>query len=215
MKLTRLFCCFFLLGLLLALTTATALAWPEDPPDRVTISGSGLKGEVAVTDKEILAALSLGAIEDFKRGSIAAPNVGKGYQITRYFYDASFNFGRLRYYPNSAGERGYVFFEDGPDLVGDQTQYNRRWFYATPQGDAAMQKLLANLGVLTPASSSQNSLPSAEAKDKVMDTLSTGAVSPLISENSQWPALGMMTLVTCALALAAGLIMLRRKSLTN
>src|SRR5262245_25745702 len=118
MKLTRLLYALFLLGVLSALATATALAWPEDPPDKVTISGPGLKGEVEVTDKEILSALSLGTIEDFEQGAIVAPKVGQGYQITRYFYDASFNFGRLHYYPNSTGKRSYIFFEDGPDLVG-------------------------------------------------------------------------------------------------
>ncbi len=41
----------------------------------------------------------------------------------------------------------YVFFEDGPDLSGDPTAYNGQWFYATSEGEAAMQHLLTQLGV--------------------------------------------------------------------
>jgi hypothetical protein len=197
MKISRLFYSLFLLGVLGALTTAIALAWPEDAPDKATISGPGLKGEVEVTDKNILAVLSLGAIEDFEHGAISAPKVGEGYQITRYFYDASFNFGRLRYYPNSAGERGYVYFEDGPDFVGDHTAYNLKWFYATPQGDAAMQSFLKSLGALAP-----------EPKLAVAINNDTSAALP--AKNFWWPALGVIIFAVCALALAGGLIILRR-----
>jgi hypothetical protein len=197
MKLTRLFYSLFLLGVFWALTTAIALAWPEDAPDKATISGPGLKGEVEVTDKDILAVLSLGAIEDFEHGPITTPEVGEGYQISRYFYDASFNFGRLRYYPNPAGERGYVFFEDGPDFVGDHTAYNHKWFYATPQGDAAMHSLLKSLGALTP-----------EPKLTVAINNETSAALP--AKNFWWPALGVIIFAVCALALAGGLIFLRR-----
>jgi hypothetical protein len=95
---------------LLILTTGAALAWPDQPPDRATLSGPGLTGEIEITGKENLAALKLGALEDFTHGPIAAPSVGEGYRITRYFYEATFNFGVLRYTPDPSGGRGYVFF---------------------------------------------------------------------------------------------------------
>ena len=213
MKLIRLFCCLFLWGVWLVPTPPIALAWPEDAPDKATISGPGLKGEVEVTDKDILAALSLGAIEDFEHGPIATPEVGEGYQISRYFYDASFNFGRLRYYPNPAGERGYVFFEDGPDFVGDHTMYNGKWFYTTPQGDATMQGLLKSLDALAPASSapatnSSSSPTIPEPKLTVAINNETSSVLP--AKNFWWPALGVIIFAVCALALAGGLIVLRR-----
>jgi hypothetical protein len=207
-KFTHLLSCFCLAIGLMVFTTAITLAWPEDPPDKVTISGPGLKGEVEVTDQEILAVLSLGAIEDFEHGSIPAPNVGEGYQITRYFYDASFDFGRLRYYPNSTGERGYIFFEDGPDLVGDHSRYNGKWFYATPQGDEAMRRLLAELGVLTAPSVTENSLPPLETEAKVTVAVND-ELSPLpITENPQWFLVGIIALAVCALA--GGAMVLRR-----
>src|SRR5262245_29592987 len=104
MKPIRWLGCFFFLGTLLLLVTSPVLAWPKDAPDKATISGPGLKGEVEITDQRILSLLGLGMIEDFEAGALPAPQVGEGYQITRYFYDASFDFGRLHYYPGLAGE---------------------------------------------------------------------------------------------------------------
>ena len=148
MKPLRLLASIILLAALLAATTSVARAWPDQPPDKAFISGPGIKGDVEITDKETLTALKLGAIEDFSQGTIAKPNVsGEGYKITRYFYGATFNFATLHYYPDPSGGRGYVFFEDGPGLSGDHTAYNGHWFYATPEGDAAMQRLLNQLGV--------------------------------------------------------------------
>ena len=46
--------------------TGVALAWPNQAPDRATISGPGLKGEIEITDKEVLAALKLGVFEDLE-----------------------------------------------------------------------------------------------------------------------------------------------------
>src|SRR5919108_5584670 len=94
---------------LLTLPAYLALAWPNQPPDKATISGPGLKGEVEITDKAALAALALGTMEDFKQGPIAAPQVGEGYVITRYFYGGTFNFARLHYYPNPSG-RSYLYW---------------------------------------------------------------------------------------------------------
>lgn len=131
------------------LTTGFRLAWPDQPPDRATISGPGIAGVVEITDRNMLDALKLGAFEDFDTGSITAPSVsGEGYQITRYFYGGTFNFGGLIYYPPTANApRGVMQFNDGPQLEGNHTPYNGRWLYATPQGDTAMQKLLVDLNV--------------------------------------------------------------------
>ena len=72
------------------------------------------------------------------------PAVKDGYTITRWFYGGEFNFGTLHYYPNAAG-RGYILFEDGPQMSGDHTAYNQGWFYATALGDQSMQRLLAQV----------------------------------------------------------------------
>jgi len=56
---------------LLALTTTLALA--KGPPDKVVISGPGLKGEVESTGGVAISVLGLGSLEDFQRGPIEAP----------------------------------------------------------------------------------------------------------------------------------------------
>jgi hypothetical protein len=215
MKFGRSFYCLLLLGMLLVLTTSIALAWPDGPPERVTISGPGLTGEVEVTDKEILTALSLGAIEDFERGPITAPKVGEGYQITRYFYEASFNFGRLHYYPNPAGERSYIFFEDGPDFIGDHTIYDGKWFYTTSQGEAAMQRLLKSLDALAPASTrpaAANVSVQLAPENKQPDAVNRNIPSPVAVENFDWPPIGFIIPGVCVLVLV-GVLYFRRQSL--
>ncbi len=129
------------------LVFASPPSWPESPPTKATIRGPGIKGEVAITDREVLDSLQLGVFEDFNH-PIAAPNVKDGYTITRWFYEGSFNFGVLHYYPNADG-RGFVNFEDGPQMEGDHTKYNGGWFYASSLGEQAMSKLLAQVAPRT------------------------------------------------------------------
>jgi hypothetical protein len=169
-----------------------ALAWPEEPPEWATVSGPGLKGEIKITDEETLAALKLGALEDFDRGALAAPpNVsGPGYQITRYFYKGTFNFAQLTYYPDPAGGTGYLYWQDGPDLDGDPTPYNGQWLYATPAGEAALKHLLATGAPQQP--------PSAPAPAQ---SLSAGP-SPSV-------LIGLLGVI--ASALAASIVLLRRR----
>ena len=174
-----------------ALTAGPALAWPDQPPTRATISGPGLDGTVDITDPQTLAALKLGAMEDLNTGPIAAPQVsGDGYTITRYF-DDSFNFASLRYYPQANGQ-GYVYWQDGPQLQGSHTPFNNQWLRATPAGDAAMKQVLAGLGVSlaapAPATVAAPALPAV------------------------WPALAAL-LAVLAVAAAGGIWLRRQKRL--
>ena len=129
-------------------TTGVALAWPNQPPDHATISGPGLKGEIEIADKEVLAALKLGVFEDLASPQREAPPVrGEAYTIRRWFYGGEFNFATLHYYPDPAGGNGYVLWDDGPDLTGNHTEYNGQWLPVTPKGEAAMRKLLVSLDI--------------------------------------------------------------------
>jgi hypothetical protein len=179
---------------LLLLTTGLALAWPDQPPERATISGPGLQGEVEITDPATLQALQLGKIEDFNRGTISAPVVGAGYSITRYFYGGKFNFAHLQYYPNPSGAVGYLYFEDGPQLSGDHTEYHQQWLYATPQGDAALRALLKRLGV---------SAAQAQAPNDSVAELPLG---------SKWRSDGLIALGSVVALGAGGVIFQRRKA---
>src|SRR5689334_25102417 len=131
---------------LAALSAGLALAWPDQPPDRATLSGPGINGTIDITDPQVLAALKLGAMEDLAAGPIAPPQVsGEGYTITRYF-GGDFNFASLRYYPSLSGP-SYVYWQDGPKLQGSHTPFDNQWLRATPAGDAAMKQVLTGLGV--------------------------------------------------------------------
>ena len=175
-----------------AATAGLALAWPDQPPDRATISGPGLDGTVEITDPKALAALKLGAMEDLNAGPIAPPVVsGDGYQISRYF--GGFNFASLRYYPNPNGQ-SYVYWQDGPQLQGSHTPYNGQWLAATPAGDAAMKQVLNNLGVSLSGPAQGNSLTAPSA----------------LVPSAMWPWLAALLAVA---ALAGGLLVARRRRL--
>ncbi len=149
MRHSRLLSMALALGLA-AMTTLPALAWPDQPPDFATITGPGIVGEVKITDASLLASLALGAVEDFDQGVLEKPpEVSEGYVISRYFYEGTFNFARLTYYPDPAGGAGYLYFEDGPQLEGSHTPFNGRWLYATPAGEVGLQRILDT--VVTPA----------------------------------------------------------------
>ena len=146
-------------GLLLSVV-GVAFAWPDQPPDRATISGPGLNGETDITDKDVLAAMKLGVLEELEAPQTEAPQVsGEGYTIRRWFYGGEFNFATLHYYPDPAGGNGYVRWDDGPDLTGDHTPYNGRWLRITERGEAAVQKVLVGLGVSLSARASTSANP--------------------------------------------------------
>lgn len=138
--------------LLAALLVPAALA--KGPPDKLTISGPGLDGEVEVTDRELLAEIGFGALEDFnenQRSGIAEPSVGEGYTLVRALRNPNGTYqpwDQAHYYPNPGG-RGYIFY-DG--LVGPNTsEFDGKWYHARPEGEAAMQRLLQTLGAESPA----------------------------------------------------------------
>jgi hypothetical protein len=137
-------------AILLALvTTAIALAWPDQPPDKVLISGPGIVGQVQVKGEQALAIFRLGNLEDVAAldpPSAAPPEVGPGYKIVRFFDSGEFDFARLTYYPDPRHERGYLYFEDGPMLQGNHTPYNQTWLRAKPAGEQKLRELLTQMG---------------------------------------------------------------------
>jgi len=67
--------------------------------------------------------------------------------MTRYFKDGALErpFDRLTYYPSASGERSSIFYE-GLRISGGWSEYDGKWFYVTKAGDAAMRRLLKQLG---------------------------------------------------------------------
>jgi hypothetical protein len=93
-------------GVVLADPHVRAVAEDVREP-RLTISGPGLPGEVAIADRTILAALDVAQLEDYAsslRGSLP-PAAGAGYAITRYARERDGVYrpwDRLHYYPRRA-----------------------------------------------------------------------------------------------------------------
>lgn len=122
-----------------------AHAWPDQPPTRAFISGPGITGQIQITDPAVLGVLRMGGLEDLTTGVISEPaSMQNGYQIIRYF-DGSFRFADLTFYPGTNGARSHIYFQDGPQLNGDHTPFNNRWLYATAAGDAVIRKYLDTL----------------------------------------------------------------------
>ena len=152
------------LGLLtiLVLTTGTALAWPEEPFAKIDISGPDINGVASITDPALLTSMTITGFMDFSQSIPAPQDLGAGYELHRYFKheDGTYwDFDRVRYHPNSSGGRSYVFYEEG---IGYGPAHNAGlWFYATPEGDAAMQRILAQ--VAAPAARATGSAAPARA----------------------------------------------------
>jgi hypothetical protein len=147
-----------------------ASAWPDLPPVKAFISGPGIEGQVQITDAHVLDVLRLGGIEDMDWGVIPEPKVsGEGYQIIRYFHDDEFRMGDLTYYPNAAGARSVVYFDDGGMMSGDPSPFHKKWLYTTSKGDRVLQSYLKQIGAIMP-NYADTQLQSDESR-AVVDTL--------------------------------------------
>jgi hypothetical protein len=150
----------------------TARAWPELPPVKAFLSGPGLEGRVEITDPDVLATLRLGGLEDMETGRVKEPeSPGEGYEIVRYFEEGEFRYGDLVYYPARGGEHGLVYFEDGPDTVGDHSPFHKTWLLTTTEGERTFSRYLESLGVEPDGSSTLASKP---AEPKLTDVLVAG-----------------------------------------
>lgn len=134
-----------LAALVLLLGYKSARAWPPDAPTKATISGPGLDGTVNITDASVLDALKMGGLEDLSSMEPGTPKVSNGYVIQRWFEDGTFRLADLTYYP---GEPSYVYFQDGPELVGDHTPYNNHWLKTTAHGDVVLKEFLTSKGAV-------------------------------------------------------------------
>jgi hypothetical protein len=142
---------YFMIAVGLLLLNATA-ALAKGPPDKVTIQGPGIAEAIEITDPQTLNAFSFfqfeAVDENNRRGIDEPPNIGEGYLVTRYIerMDGSVRpWDELHYYLTSDGERDYIFL-DG--LIGDSsTEFDGRWYHASPEGQQVMRQVLADSGV--------------------------------------------------------------------
>jgi len=136
---------FFLVLIGVLLLAQAALA--KGPPQKVTISGEGLLSEIIlVGDTDKLGALGMMVLEDYTTRSANAPESisGEGYLITRFFEESPKRyvaFDSVRYYPDPAGGSGYINFLG---ITGGSSDYDGKWFRASPQGEAILKDLIAD-----------------------------------------------------------------------
>ncbi len=128
---------------LILLLISSAQAFAKGGPQEIRIEGPRLAAPIQVTDPEVLKlfgfeheSVVLMKFADVAAGSIAEPRVGEPYRIS---LGGANQYYAINYYPNSAGERGYVhdFYVTG----------THKWYHASAEGDAVMQRLLKEKGV--------------------------------------------------------------------
>ncbi len=156
-------------GGLAALAAMLILVLPvyaKGPPDQVTISGPGIRGEIVIAHSALLNAFSFYEFNDLNR-RMDAPAVtpGEGYHITRYVRqngggpDDLMVWDTLTYYLNPDGP-GYLYF-DGLDPSIGGTEGQGEWYLPSEAGDAAMKQILAAYGVGAAGGGMRSGLPAA------------------------------------------------------
>ena len=122
----------------------------KGPPSKVTITGPGLVEEVEITDPDQLMAFSFFQFENIGRKIEPPATTGEGYVVTRHVQDGTklTPWDRVIYYPGSNGELGIVFLEG---LIGESSsEFDGYWYWASRDGDMAMQKILTEYVAVTP-----------------------------------------------------------------
>jgi hypothetical protein len=133
------------IGLIAVLVLAQS-ALAKGPPQKITISGDGLAGEIVIVDNEAtLNALGMMALEDYDTLTPDAPDGigGEGYLLTRFFEDSPDHyipFDQVRYFAIPDGGRGYLQYVG---IVGGSSEYDGKWFRPTPEGETTLRAVLA------------------------------------------------------------------------
>lgn len=139
---------FVLVAIVLALGMAVAPdTAAKGPSPRVTIVGPGLDGGIEIVgDLALLERLSIGFLEDFQLPLDPPPQVGPGFELTR-FYEVSPGqyqpFDVTIYYPAPAGEPGAIHYQG---IVNGWSEYDGRWYGLHPDSEAALRDVLAAHG---------------------------------------------------------------------
>jgi hypothetical protein len=115
-------------------------------PDRVVVSGPGLKQPVEITDRQTLDVLGMGGLENRELSySDKVPAVGEGYDLVRYIEEPGrkpIAFDHVRYFPKAADGHSYVFYVGLVD-VGSWSSLDHKWYTVNPAGQTAMERILA------------------------------------------------------------------------
>lgn len=132
--------------LLLGLPTASEA---KGIPTQVLITGGQLPGQIKLTDPAMTQHFGLGVF-------MQIPNAIQPQTFTNgYVIDAEGGWDSKTYYPDPNGALGYVYYKG---LTNGSSEYDRKWFRATPEGEAAMRQVLSQQE--SSSSVAQESMPS-------------------------------------------------------
>lgn len=147
----RLKCIGVCLLLLVVLTSGVASA--KGPPDKVTLRGPGLPGEVEITVQHTLQSFAMGEVVDFETELKAPGQLEGGYEMTRWYRIGGSSWlkaiDHFVYYPDPSGQRGYIFYAGIIDktFIYGGSPHDNQWFRATEAGEQVFLKLLTEAGV--------------------------------------------------------------------
>ena len=141
----------FALIALAILLLPLAVTSAKGPFDKVVISGPDLPVALEVTDSERLQALGMIELMDIHHRVDAPAETGPGYELTRYGYhdvrETYVAFDSVIYYPAASDGLPYVYYVG---IINGSSEYDRRWYPATAEGDWAMRDILSEAGVAAP-----------------------------------------------------------------
>lgn len=195
----------FLLMLVIALLAISTSVVFAKELGLLTISGPGIKGEVALKDPKALMGLEQSGF--FDQTSFIKPpeNLGEGYNITAHMnLDGKLvPVVEMVYYPTNKGEPGYVHFTGR--MNGEALQAVDQWHVLTPGADRSFRNLMhANNITLQSAlvKAPEAAAPAAEAVP-----VTAPGVSPAPVQTSYMIAAAVVALLLLA---GAGLVWRRR-----
>lgn len=115
-------------------------------PDKVILSGPGLKQPVEIADRQSLDVLGIGGLENSEVTSLdKIPAVGEGYDLVRYIEEPGkkpIAFDHVRYFPKATDGQSYVFYVGLVD-AGSWSSLDNNWYTVNSAGQAAMERILA------------------------------------------------------------------------
>ena len=135
----------------------------KGPPGKLVISGPGLKGELVITDSDLLDHFWMNKFVDFDNQIDEPRGIKDGYEIVRYYpVGAGLKaIDKFVYYPHPGGEGGYIFYDGIIDkmFIYGGSPFDGHWFNVTEEGDPVIREILEDQGVRLVDSSTRNYVP--------------------------------------------------------
>jgi hypothetical protein len=201
----------FLVIALLAFSTSVVFA---KELGLLTISGPGIKGEVALNDHDAMMNLEQSGFFDQAFLSKPPTDLGEGYNITAHLnLDGKLvPYLQMVYYPTNEGESAYVHHTGR--LEGEKLQAIDEWHLLNRKADGALRDLLTANQITV--QSALVKAPDADTVAPAKEPVSAPAVEPVAASPkspapTQLPYL-IPALVIALLAFAGAALVLRRRT---